>query len=84
MVIFLVFLAFSPSFRQVREWPTLELHETIRVSHAVACLIVFILFYVQDWQEGVLKHMKNDNFLVSLAVWVFLSKFLGRLRSDLY
>ena len=41
----------------------------IRVLHAVACPIVFLLFYDQVWQGEVLKRMKNDHFLVFLAVW---------------
>ena len=28
-------------FRQVKEWLTLQLHEMIRLPHAVACPIVF-------------------------------------------
>ena len=35
---------FPQVFRQVKEWLILELHEMIRVSLAVASLIVFILF----------------------------------------
>ena len=34
----------------------------IKVLHAAACSIVFILFYDRYWQEGVLKLMKNDHF----------------------
>ena len=56
----------------------------IRVSHVVACEIVFILFDDPDWQGGVLKLMKNDLLLVFLAVWVFFPKFFGRLMSSLY
>ena len=61
----------------------LELQKTIRVSLVVACLIVFILFYERRWQEGVFKIMKNDSFLVFLAVWVLFLKILIRLRDDL-
>ena len=45
---------------QVKEWLMLELHKTIWVSHLVACLIIFILFYEESWQGGVFKVMKND------------------------
>ena len=58
-------------------------HEMIRVLHVVACPIVFILSYDQSWQRGVFKVMKNDHFLLFLAVWVLFPKFLGRLRSGL-
>ena len=50
----------------------------IRVSDAVVFPIVFILFYDRDGQGGVFKVVKNDNFLVYLAVWVLFTKFLGR------
>ena len=70
-------------FGQVNEWSTLKLHEVIRVLQVVAFPIISILFEDWDWQGGVLKVMKNDHFLVILAVWVLLPKFLGRLRSHL-
>ena len=50
------------------------------MSHAVACQIVFILFYEQDRQGVVFKVIKNDNFLVLLAVRVFLPKFFGQVN----
>ena len=56
----------------------LELHEVIRVLHEVVCLIVFILFFEQGWQGSVFKVMKNDQFLVLLAIWVLFPKFLNR------
>ena len=37
----------------------LKLHILIRVSQAVACQIVFPLFYERGWQ-GVFKIIKND------------------------
>ena len=64
----------------MREWPILELHETITVSYAVVCSIVFILFYDRDVQGGVLKHMKNDLLLVFLAVWVLFSLVVGQVK----
>ena len=62
----------------MREWPILELHETIRVSYAVVRPIVFILFY--DVQGGVFKHMKNDHLLVFLALWVPFSLVFGQVK----
>ena len=59
----------------MREWPILELHETIRVSHAVVCPIVFILFYDQDVEEGVLKHVKNDG-----SFWVLFPLVFGHVK----
>ena len=41
----------------------LELHKIIRVSHLVACPVVFILFDEQSSQGRVFKVMKNDHFL---------------------
>ena len=64
----------------MREWPILELHETIRVSYAVVCPIVFILFYDRDMEEGVFKHMKNDHLLVFLAVWVLFPLVFGQVK----
>ena len=46
----------------------LELHKIIRVSHVVAYPIFFILLYEQGWQGEVFRVMKNDHFLVCLAV----------------
>ena len=71
---------FPQIFEQVNEEPILKLREMLRVLHANAYTILFILFYEQDWQGGVLKLIKNDHFSVFLAVWVFLPNFLGRLR----
>ena len=56
----------------------------IRVLHLVTCPIVFNFHYDQGRQGGVSKRMKNDNFLVFLAVWVLFPMFLGRLRKALY
>ena len=53
---------FPQVFGQVKEFLKLGLHKIIRVSHVVACSIVFILFYEQSWQGEVFKVMKNDHF----------------------
>ena len=71
------------AFEQVKEKPVLKFHEMLIVIHVVACPIIFILFDDPDWQEGVLKLMKNDHFLVFLAVWILFPKVLGRLSSFL-
>ena len=55
--------SFPQVSRQVKKWPILQLHKTIRVSHAVECPVVFILLYDRDGQGGVFKIMKNDHFL---------------------
>ena len=61
---------FPQVFGQVNEWPKLKLYEKIKALHAFVCPILFILFGYLDWQAIVLKLMKNDHFLVFLAVWV--------------
>ena len=53
---------FPRVFRQVKECLILKLHEIIRVLHAVAYIIVFILLYDRFWQEGQLKPMKKEHF----------------------
>ena len=61
----------------------LELHKIIKASRVVLCPTICMLFYDRDWQGGVFKVMKNDHFLVILAVWVLFPRFLGRLRGEL-
>ena len=75
---------FSQVFEQVKERLILELHEMIKVPEAVACQIVFILFYDRDRQGGIFKVLENDLFLLCLAGWVLFPMFLGRWRSRLY
>ena len=60
--------SFTQVFGQVKKSLMLKLHTVIKVSHAVARPIVFILFYRGSWQERLFKIMKNDHFLVLLAV----------------
>ena len=57
---------------------TLELHEMIRLLHAVECQLFFILFNDRGWRGGVFKVTKIDHFLVFLVIWVFFPKLLGR------
>ena len=40
----------------------IELHTIIRLPHAVACAIIFVLFYGRGWQRGVFKIKMNDHF----------------------
>ena len=47
---------------QINKWPILKLHDKVRVLHEVKCRIIFILSEDPDWQEGILKLMKNDHF----------------------
>ena len=61
-----------------------ELHNIIMLSHLVACPIIFILFYDRGWQGVVFIVIKNNTFLVLLAVWVNFSKILDKCRSGLY
>ena len=42
--------------------------------------LFFFSFYDRDWQGGVLRRMKDIQFLVFLAVWVLFPMFLGKLR----
>ena len=53
----------------------LELYKIIRLSYVVAWSLVFILFYERRWQGGAFKVMKNDDFLVFLAVGFFFPRF---------
>lgn len=45
------------------------------MAHLARCAMVFNLLCGRGWPGEVLKLMKNDQFQVSLAVWV--GKFLG-------
>ena len=56
----------------------------VRMSHVVECPSVSVLLSDLGQQGGVLKLIKNTQFLVLLAVRVFLSNILCRLRSSLY
>ena len=56
----------------------------VRMSNVVECPSVSVLLSDLGQQGGVLKLIKNTQFLVLLAVRVFLSNILCRLRSSLY
>ena len=58
----------------------LKLPKIIRVSHAVACPVVFILFYVRGRQGGMFKVMKNDRFIVSLTIQVFFLQIFAQVK----
>ena len=45
-------------FGKVKEWLIIELNKIIRVSHLVACPIVFLLFFERGRQGGVFKGRK--------------------------
>ena len=51
--IFISFGLFPQVFAKVNECPLLKLHEMIRMLHAVAFPIAFILFDDRYWQESV-------------------------------
>ena len=72
--------SFTQVFGQVKKSLMLELHKLIKVSHEVACPIVLILFYEGNWQGGLFKIMKNDHFLVLLAVWVLFPYVFGQVN----
>ena len=65
---------------QVKKWLILELHKMIRMSRAVAYLIIFILLCDLGQQKAVFKLMKNCHFLVFLPVSVFSRTFLGNVK----
>ena len=71
---------FPQVFGQVNEWPILESHKMISVLHAVACPIVFILFYGQDWQGGVFKIMKNDHFFSIISRFRLFRQVFGQVN----
>ena len=56
----------------------LKLHELIRMLHAIACQLGFVLLCRQGRQGEKLKLMKDGHFLVSSAVWDLFLKFLGK------
>ena len=48
------------------------------------CPIFIILFFDRGREGGVLTLVKNDHFLIFLAVCFFFLRFLDRFRSGLY
>ena len=58
----------------------LQLHNLMKVSHAVACPIVFILFYDQSWQGGVFKFMKIDYFSSVFSPLGPFSQVFGKVK----
>ena len=51
-----------------------------RMLHAVLRPIAFLLLYERNWQEEVLKPMKNDHLLVFSAVWVLFLQVFGQVK----
>ena len=60
---------------------TAQNNKNVTFSGMLNCF--FLLFYECGWQGVVLKVIKNDHFLVFLAIFVLFLKFLGRLSGDL-
>ena len=75
---------FPQVFPQDKELPMLKMYKIIRMSDVLAWLIVFPLFYERGSHGGVFKVIKNDHFLVFLAVWGLIPKYLGWLKSGVY
>ena len=48
--------------------------------HAVLRPIAFLLLDKRNWQEEVLKPMKNDHLLVFSAVWVLFLQVFGQVK----
>ena len=74
---------FHQVFGQVKVWLMFDWYIIIRMSHVVACLTVFILFYEQGWEGGVFKLLKNNHFLLFLDAWILFSEFFGQVKECL-
>ena len=59
---------FLKNFGQVPVQIMLYFMKIKRIRFIVTCLIVFVFFWDQDWQGGVLK--LNKNYKVFLPIWV--------------
>ena len=66
---------FPQVFGHTNEWLMLELQKIIRVSNAVACSIIFVVFYEQGWQGEMFKLINHVNFLVIVAFGSFSPSF---------
>lgn len=71
LIIFRQLGSFLRIFGKAKELLILELHEVIKVLHAVACPMNFNLICDRGQQGRTLKPIKNDHLLVVLAFWVF-------------
>ena len=71
LIIFRQLGSFLRIFGKTKELLILELHEVIKVLHAVACPMNFNLICDRGQQGRTLKPIKNDHLLVVLAFWVF-------------
>ena len=56
----------------------------IRISHVVACPMIFILLCDLSRQGGLLKLNRNGRFKLLFAVLVLSGEFLSSLRRALY
>ena len=70
-IIFRQLGSFLRIFGKVKELLVLELHEMIKVLHAVAWPMNFNLICDRGQQGRTLKPIKNHHLLVVLAFWVF-------------
>ena len=52
----------------------------IRLLRAVACPIVFILFYDRYWERGMLKLMKNDHFFSIFSGFSLFPQVFGQVN----
>ena len=71
LIIFRQLGSFLRIYGKAKELLILELHEVIKVLHAVACPMNFNLICDRGQQGRTLKPIKNDHLLVVLAFWVF-------------
>ena len=71
LIIFRQLGSFLRIFGKAKELLILELHEVIKVLHAVACPMNFNLICDRGQQGRTLKPIQNDHLLVVLAFWVF-------------
>ena len=76
-------------FSQARLWAGLRMNyvKIAQNDRSVTFSYMPNRFYFVLWTilaERALKFMKNNHFLVLLAVWAFSPKFVGKLMSGLY
>ena len=71
LIIFRQLGSFLRIFGKGKELLILELHEMIKVLHAVVCPMDFNLICDRGQQGRTLKPVKNHHLLVVLAFWVF-------------
>ena len=80
LVFFNVWIHFPMFFMQVRVSLILQMHEMKRVLHAVACLIVFLLFHDRDWQGVLLKLYEKWSFVSIFCCLVPFPQVFGQVK----